>query len=441
MFQVRTRYYWLLWYSGYWLQKSTHTTVKQALLTYSFHMHYASLYKNLTITLLFILCASSKGFVPTIATKRSLVAYTTIHDDEGFEPNDFHPKDSDDMMAILSKRIKEVSDSQSFQEKLDQFYNQIIDDQTSLILDVPVICFDAILPNQVMEGSTSDSTFVSFLRELGLGGWFVMTSLDFKKRLVRRNGTLCKIEFIDMVHTSTNDRLPTAIDFVIRGKKRIRVLGEHSGMRMRIGRWRKSYDDNGEESVLGWGPERFLDAPLPTTTTTTTTTTTGSSSISSKVESTSLDDLPKCKWTWTGVECYHDDTSDVTDDLIRKAQSLIPLVKEWCDLASDMKTYENSKVTATTRVQQGQPFMSVQPDILLERVKRDLGEMPQLNHQGSIYDFVFWVAALINPLPCLGVSLEIRGKLLEAYSLEEKLTILEFGLQRSLQNLRGERPL
>jgi hypothetical protein len=141
------------------------------------------------------------------------------------------------------------------------------------------------------------------------------------------------------------------------------------------------------------------------------------------------------------VECYHDDTSDVTDDLIRKAQSLIPLVKEWCDLASDMKTYENTKVTATTRVQQGQPFMSVQPENLLERVKRDLGEMPQLNHQGSIYDFAFWVAALINPLPSLGVSLEIRGKLLEAYSLEEKLTILEFGLQRSLQNLRGERPL
>lgn len=113
---------------------------------------------------------------------------TTIHDDEGFEKNDFHHEDSDDMMTILSKRIKEVSDSQSFQENLDQFYDRIIDDQTSLILDVPVICFDAILPNQVMEGSTSDSTFVSFLRELGLGGWFVMTSLDFKKRLVRRNG-------------------------------------------------------------------------------------------------------------------------------------------------------------------------------------------------------------------------------------------------------------
>lgn len=126
--------------------------------------------------------------------------------------------------------------------------------------------------------------------------------------------------------------------------------------------------------------------------------------------------------------------------MIRRAKLLLPLVETWCDLASDMKTYENIQVTATARVQQGQPFMSVQPDNLLQRVKKDLGEMPELNRQG-IHDFVFWVAALINPLPCLGVSLEIRGKVLEACGLEEKFNILEFGLQRSIQNLRGERPL
>lgn len=403
-------------------------------------MHSLFLFQSLVIVILFTTKSFSTGFIATTSVLKRGVP-VDLHtkpldandDDDGIELNGVnHNNNSNDIMKILSKRIIEVSESQRFQERLDRFHDKV-DGETSLILDLPVICFDAILPNQVMEGSTSDSTFVSFLRELGLGGWFVMTSLDFKKRMVRRNGTLCKIEFLDMV--KTNDRLPTSIDFVIRGEKRIRIIGENHGMKRRIGRWRRSYDDYGEESILGWGPERFLDAPVSTT------------SVPfapvinySELSLMTLNDPSKFEWSLTRVECYHDDTSEVTDDLIRRAKLLLPLVETWYDLASDMKTYENIQVTATARVQQGQPFMSVQPDNLLQRVKKDLGEMPELNRQG-IHDFVFWVAALINPLPCLGVSLEIRGKVLEACGLEEKFNILEFGLQRSIQNLRGERPL
>jgi len=49
-------------------------------------------------------------------------------------------------------------------------------------------------------------------------------------------------------------------------------------------------------------------------------------------------------------------------------------------------------------------------------------------------------AALINPLPAMGISLEIRGNILEVQTLEERLKILEMGLVRSIQNLKGERP-
>ena len=30
-------------------------------------------------------------------------------------------------------------------------------------------------------------------------------------------------------------------------------------MKLRIGRWRRGYDPDGEESRLGWGDERFVD--------------------------------------------------------------------------------------------------------------------------------------------------------------------------------------
>ena len=47
----------------------------------------------------------------------------------------------------------------------------------------------------------------------------------------------------------------------------------------------------------------------------------------------------------------------------------------------------------------------------------------------------------MNPLPPLGVSLEIRGALLEAATDEQRMAILERGLLRSIDNLKGIRPL
>ena len=111
---------------------------------------------------------------------------------------------------------------------------------------------------------------------------------------------------------------------------------------------------------------------------------------------------------------------------------------EWYSLASNPKTYDNTNVTAATRVKRGQPGLAVDPNALLKRVQNDLGERPS---EKSPTRFAFWAAALINPLPPLGVSLEIRGRLLEAYTIEDRLLIVQRGLERSIQNLQGQRPL
>jgi len=344
---------------------------------------------------------------------------------------------SDKFTSGLEQRVRELRSAKAIEEKFDG------DDQDSLssLLSLPVICFDAILPNQKLEGSTEDPTFIRFLlEETGLGGWFIMTSLEYRSRKVRRNGVLCKVEFLDAAASLNNfkTRLPTSVDFVIVGKRRCRLAGKKKGLESRIGRWRRIYDENGEESVLGWGLERFTDELPP-------------SDDSDRVLESSLPEEqteaqtvvdPKV-WTSVNIEVQKLDEGESLSDIdpasLDKAESLIPLLEEWCDLVSNPDTYRNTNVTASIRAQRNQPVLHVDPEALLKRVIAELGERP--NPRTDPTGFCFWGGALINPLPALGVSLEIRGNLLEVRTLEERLTILEAGLVRSIQNLKGERRL
>jgi hypothetical protein len=47
------------------------------------------------------------------------------------------------------------------------------------------------------------------------------------------------------------------------------------------------------------------------------------------------------------------------------------------------------------------------------------------------------VGALINPLPALGVAMEIRPKLLTAVSAEERIEIARDGIYRSIRHMDG----
>ena len=297
------------------------------------------------------------------------------------------------------------------------------------IVSVPVICLDALLPGQKLEGTTEDPTFCIFLREVGLGGWFAMTSLDFRSRKMRRNGVLCKIEFVDVASKDENkDFIPTAVDFVIHGKRRCRLVGPAKGMKSRIGRWRRCYDENGEESVLGWGEERFLDLPES-----------DSSPYEGLIKAPS-DNFSNEHTSWNTIEvkCNVESDQEINDEMIEKAQSLLPLLDDWYALASNTETYVNTNVTATARIEQDKPLLSIDPKKFLNRIKEDLGPCPPVTEPSL---FAFWVAALINPLPPMGVSLEIRGQMLESKDILMCLQILERGLKRSIENLNGTKPL
>jgi hypothetical protein len=300
-------------------------------------------------------------------------------------------------------------------------------DSTAGIITLPVVSFDSLLPNQRLMGMTTDPTFSRLLRDLSLGGLFVMTSLNHSKRMLRRNGVVARIQVVDASPSSDESRpLPTSVNFCVVGRRRCRLVGPSTGLVARVGRWRRVYDPDGEESMLGWGQEHFVDALANAT------------SLHENHEVTLKQDecLPYTEWSVNQIDCALTDPDNDSQHVIQKAEKLIPLLDEWLSLASNSQTYENTDVVATARVLHGHPGLRVDPAALLRNVLADLGERPC-----DPTALAFWGAALINPLPALGVSPEIRGRILEAPDASSRLDILEWGVKRSIHNLDGSAPL
>jgi hypothetical protein len=96
-----------------------------------------------------------------------------------------------------------------------------------------------------------------------------------------------------------------------------------------------------------------------------------------------------------------------------KARSVPDLVQEWIALAREKERRFG------------------QIDALLN----DLGTMPTPEKPT---DLSLWVGALINPLPAMGVALEIRPALLYAETAEERIMIALDGITQSIRHMRGE---
>lgn len=98
-------------------------------------------------------------------------------------------------------------------------------------------------------------------------------------------------------------------------------------------------------------------------------------------------------------------------DLAELAGAVLSALAEWEALARDSATYANVDVAcAGLRVQNGLPALRRDPAALLDGVKLDLGPRPDARAQPTA--FALWVAALLNPLPALGVAPELRASVL-----------------------------
>jgi len=103
---------------------------------------------------------------------------------------------------------------------------------------------------------------------------------------------------------------------------------------------------------------------------------------------------------------------------VAMAQELEPLVETWKRLVVDGKRER-------------------QPD-QIKTVLQDLGPMPPAEEPRNR---ALWVAALINPLPALGVSLEIRPAVLSAPTTAAALEAVMHGIKTSIAHLDGSEPM
>jgi len=102
-----------------------------------------------------------------------------------------------------------------------------------------------------------------------------------------------------------------------------------------------------------------------------------------------------------------------TPAVVERAEALEALVVEWIRLV---------RTTGRER-QPGQ----------IERVLQDIGPIPEATRPSAR---ALWIAGLINPLPGLGVALEIRPACLTAETADMKLQVIEMGIKDSIERLK-----
>jgi hypothetical protein len=72
----------------------------------------------------------------------------------------------------------------------------------------------------------------------------------------------------------------------------------------------------------------------------------------------------------------------------------------------------------------------------IDQLLKDLGPIPSWEEPSEC---ALWIGALINPIPAMGVALEIRPELLMAKSAEERTQIALNGIWNSIHHMQGPR--
>ena len=74
----------------------------------------------------------------------------------------------------------------------------------------------------------------------------------------------------------------------------------------------------------------------------------------------------------------------------------------------------------------------------IDQLLQDLGDIPSVEEPS---ERAFWVGALINPIPAMGVAMEIRPALLTASTAEGRIEVAFNGILRSIKHMDGSTPL
>lgn len=121
---------------------------------------------------------------------------------------------------------------------------------------------------------------------------------------------------------------------------------------------------------------------------------------------------------------------DITDDYDRMSPArAIMKAKEFTDPNKDMP---NSMSLVDRWIELAR--MNERSPGQIDAILKDLGEIPPADQPS---ERAFWVGALINPLPGMGVALEIRPALLTARKAEQRVEVALHGMLKSIKYMDG----
>lgn len=256
---------------------------------------------------------------------------------------------------------------------------------------MPLMVFDSMVPGQQMELWTDDVTFCALVAAVGAGGLIGMLGLEPRTRKVLRRGCTVAIR-------SCFPR-DGGLYVVLESEKPLIRLPSGTTPTS-IGRWRRGYSEQPNGIALGWGPETFVEE-FP--------------ELTESTQSVSTDigvkgNIGDGAWHIELVERIPEEVELQEDhpEILR----IQPLIDQWMALVREKKRER----------QEGQ----------LELILQNLGPKPPATLPWA---FALWLAGLINPLPALGVALEIRPAVLSARTLDEALDAVFFGLRHSIKNM------
>lgn len=288
---------------------------------------------------------------------------------------------------------------------------------------LPVVVMDAILPGQQLEMWTNDETFCAFLDSQGKGSNFGMVGLDPQSRRVMRRGVEVQVTGMEYERDGIRARFS--------GDRLFRMLG--AGQES-VGRWRRAKSSDGQpQSAFGWGPETFLQeeidqpgTPLPmalphipghSSASVTAAAAAAASAVASANSAaaaasvaSSTEEGANARVEWLDPE--PEQTPSEHAQLLWSAMR--PQVDQWLDLVQS----------------RGHERMPNHLSMVLE----SLGPCPTPDRPGTL---ALWLAALINPIPPLGVAPEVRPRVLLSGSADERLAVVYAGLARSIAILEG----
>ena len=249
---------------------------------------------------------------------------------------------------------------------------------------LPLVVLDAMLPRQVLELQVNNALMIELVRDR-----------------VARESPYIGMLGIARLASGQQIHLTKGVEVEILGD-RLHFLPEGQGVKMALRATQRRFEiEEGSITMVG-GEEGYTEAAVKF--------------LDSAQEEE--DEIQASRESGTNEE-YH--RTSVARAIMKADELTMPngnmpsnlsLVDRWIELAREKERSPG------------------QIDALLE----DIGDIPPSDQPS---ERAFWVGALINPLPAMGVALEIRPALLTAKKAEERVEVALNGILRSIKYMDG----